>query len=82
MDPEVSKVSEKAEVLLCPALGAAAKKGVTVFTKAKGGTRAVRGPFFFVFDKTVSRTRKSRGPHRTHMPQMSSNVCIYVLLLP
>ena len=39
-------MSEKAEVLLRPnggAAGAAAEKRVTVFTKAKGGMKAVGG---------------------------------------
>ena len=39
-------MSEKAEVLLRPNAGAAAEKRVTVFTKAKGGIKAVGGPFF------------------------------------
>ena len=36
-------MSEKAEVLLHPNGGAAAEKGVTVFTKVKEGIKAVGG---------------------------------------
>ena len=60
-------MAEKAEVLLRPNGGAAAERRVTVFTKAKGGVKAVGG-FLLLNPKTFPRLEEAQPAPRPLPP--------------
>ena len=60
-------MAEKAEVLLRPNGGAAAERRVTVFTKAKGGVKAVGG-FLLLNPKTFPRLEEAQPAPRPPRP--------------
>ena len=60
-------MAEKAEVLLRPNGGAAAERRVTVFTKAKGGVKAVGG-FLLLNPKTFPRLEEAQPAPRPPPP--------------